>query len=93
MAERGDNNFTRYIYRGEEGEIIPRDATHIFVDKSVTVILRRAFQWHRNIIEVICHDNVEKIERYAFCGCTSLRRLIMPGVKIVEEAAFDGCLP
>ncbi len=91
MSDVGDDNFVRYVYRGEEGERIPQRATHIIVREDVTVIRERAFQWHQSIVEVICHDNVEKIERYAFCGCTSLRRVIMPGVKIVQQFAFDGC--
>ena len=91
MADQGDNNFIRNVYRGEEGEIIPRDATHIFVGEDFTFIRVGAFANHPNIVEVICHDNVEKIEKRAFYGCRSLRRVIMPGVKIVEWYAFLGC--
>ena len=54
MSDVGDNNFIRYIYRGEEGEIIPEDATHITIDASVTVIHEAAFYEETNIIEVIC---------------------------------------
>jgi len=81
----------RYIYRGEEGEVIPQRATHIFVHESVTVIRAQAFEEHPNILEVICHENVEKIERYVFFRCPFLRRVIMPGVTIVERGAFTGC--
>ncbi len=80
-----------YIYMGKEGEQdrIPRSATHIIVHESATVILAKAF-WNRpNIIEVTCHDKVEKIEEYAFYRCPSLRRVIMRGVKIVGLWAFD----
>ncbi len=90
MAAECDNNFMRYVYRGEEGEIIPRGATHIIVHESVTVIRARAFYEHPNITEVICHYKVEKIEERAFYWCDCLRRVIMPGVKIVESWAFDG---
>ena len=91
MAERGDNNFIRYIYRGEEGEIIPDGATHIIIAEGVTFVRARAFQRHPNIIEVICLDKVEKIEHAAFYGCHSLKRVIMPGVKVVERNAFEDC--
>ena len=91
MADRGDNNFMRYVYRGEEGEIIPREATHITVHEDCTSVRANAFLDHQSIVEIICHDKVEKIEIRAFFGCTSLRRVIMPGVKIVEEAAFENC--
>ena len=81
----------RYIYRGEEDEIIPREATHITMGEGVTFVRARAFREHPNIVEVICHEGVEKIEMKAFGYCTSLRRVIMPGVKIVGEAAFKSC--
>ena len=89
MADVGDNNFMRYIYRGEVGELIPRRATHIIV--IARVILEHAFAEHPNIVEVICHDGVEKIEEEAFWDCGNLRRVIMPGVKIVERKAFYWC--
>ncbi len=87
MSARGDNNFMRYVYMGEEDEVIPRGATHIIVHEDVTVIRRLAFFRHPNIVEVICHDKVEKIENRAFAFCHSLIRDIMPGVKIVEYSA------
>ena len=92
MAAEGNVVIVRYIYRGEVGEVIPDDVTHVIVAEDVTVILREVFWEHRNLVEVICHDKVEKIERLAFCRCRSLRRVIMPGVKIAEESAFFYCL-
>eukprot|EP00984_Skeletonema_dohrnii_P026927 scaffold16330_cov88-Skeletonema_dohrnii-CCMP3373.AAC.5 len=91
MAAEGDNIIT-YIYRGGRGEVIPRDATHITVDKSVTVICARAFYDNPNIVEAIFHIDVERVEEYAFAECSSLRRVIMPGVEVVEESAFDFCV-
>ena len=91
MSDVGDNNFMRYIYRGEEGEIIPRGATHVIVYESVKDVLANAFLYHPNIIEVICHEDVKKIQEYAFFDCKSLRRVVMPGVKIVESMAFYRC--
>ena len=91
MADVGDNNFMRYVYRGEEGEIIPREATHITVHEDCTVVRAEAFAEHPNIVEVICHTGVEKIEPCAFSGCLNLRRVIMPGVRVVEEEAFYAC--
>ena len=87
MAEGG--GIIRYTYRGEEGELIPREATHITV--LARVILEGAFQMHPNIIEVICHDDVEKIEDGAFYECHPLRRITMRGVTVVEEDAFQNC--
>ena len=91
MSDRGDNNFMRYIYRGEEGEIIPREATHITVHKDVTVIHEQAFFHHPNIVEIICHENVKKIVEEAFYECPKLKRVFMPGVEVVERGAFMEC--
>ncbi len=91
MSAEGDNNFIRYLYRGEEGEVIPREATHIIVHEDCAVILERTFDHRCKIVEVICHDKVIKIEEGAFRKCPSLRRVIMPGVKIIEQYAFMDC--
>ncbi len=89
IMEAEGNIINRYIYSGEEGEVIPDNATHVFV--VAKIILRSAFLHHPNIVEMVCHKNVEKIERAAFSGCPRLRRVIMPGVKIVEKEAFYCC--
>ena len=93
-AEGGEEEeiIVRYIYTGGLRGY-PLDETHIIVtvDISVTVIPAYAFYGHYRIIEVICHEGVEKIEEFAFLQCTSLRRVIMPGVKEVEESAFETC--
>ena len=100
IAAAGDNNIMRYTYRGEVGERIPWEATHITVAEDCTVVLRGAFDgWGDpdgeellfSIVEFICHDKVETIEENAFRKCPYLRRVIMPGVRVVGEGAFWGC--
>eukprot|EP00986_Skeletonema_menzelii_P008620 scaffold3723_cov111-Skeletonema_menzelii.AAC.1 len=86
MEAEGDN-IEWFIYIGQEN--IPRHVTHVIVD--VQVIPADAFHRHPNIVEVICHEDVEIIEEMAFTDCPSLKRFIMPGVKIVEESAFEDC--
>ncbi|KAK1733236.1 hypothetical protein QTG54_016093 [Skeletonema marinoi] len=77
-----------YIYTGG---VVPRHVTRVRIDKSITVIPARAFQGHPNITELDCHDKVEKVEESAFYLCRSLRRVIMPGVKVVDQWAFWKC--
>ncbi len=86
-AEGGD--VVRFTYTGADGEVIPRDATHVFVDAAV--IPDWLFQYHRKIVEVICHNRVKYIGHGAFRFCHRLRRVIMRGVKRVEEGAFFQC--
>ena len=88
MAAEG-GNIIWFTYTGVDGEVIDEEATHISVQAGV--VRARTFRLHRNIVEVNCHEKVEKIEQYAFTCCRSLRRVIMRGVKIVEEGAFDWC--
>eukprot|EP00984_Skeletonema_dohrnii_P025059 scaffold14195_cov155-Skeletonema_dohrnii-CCMP3373.AAC.6 len=80
-----------YTYTGRDGDIVPRHVTHVRIDKSVKFIPNRAFFFHRNIREVECHNKVEIIEEEAFSHCESLRRVIMPGVKNIEDRAFYCC--
>ena len=89
MAAVGGNNIVWYTYTGAIGEVIPWNATHVIVE--ARIILRDAFREHENIVEVVCHGDVEKIEQMAFYYCPNLRRVIMPGVKIVERGAFLCC--
>ncbi|KAK1737822.1 leucine-rich repeat domain-containing protein, partial [Skeletonema marinoi] len=90
MAAEGDH-IRRFNYTGADGQVIPRNATHITIAKSVTVILPDVFHGNRNIVEVVCDVNVKRVEEGAFTACSSLRRVIMPGVEIVERFAFTGC--
>jgi hypothetical protein len=41
MSAEDDDVIIRYNFTGEDGEIVPRDATHVTVDKSVQVIPAR----------------------------------------------------
>ena len=61
----------RFTYTGADDEVIPDEATHILVQ--ARAIRRNAFRNHRNIVEVTCHEDVEKIEEQAFYECRSLR--------------------
>ena len=80
-----------YVFTDSVGEVIPDHVTHVLIAKALKFVRARAFFQHPNIQEVICHDGVEKIEQLAFSCCRSLRRVIMPGVKIIEKSAFYGC--
>ena len=91
-AEGSDNNnniIIRFIYTGADGERIPDNATHIFVH--VKIVPPYAFHAHPNVVEIVCHEDVETIKEYTFYDCRSLRLVIMPGVKILEQAAFHCC--
>ena len=91
MAATGNDNVEWYTYTGASDEVVPEEATHIIVAEDCTVILAWKFCEHPNVVEVICHENVVKIEKEAFCNAVTLRRIVMRGVKIIEEYAFFSC--
>ena len=70
------------------GQRVPDHVTHVRIDRALKFVPARSFLVHPNIEEVICHDGVAKIEEEAFKGCPSLRRVIMPGVAVLEKCAF-----
>ena len=80
-----------YIFTGRVGEVIPRHVTHVLIAEALNFIPEGAFYEHPNIEELICHDGVIKIEVAAFYECPRLRRVIMPGVKILEQGIFHDC--
>ena len=80
-----------FIYSG--GGIpddVPRNAI-VSIHESITVITRRLFFQQPNIIELICHGGVRRIEEEAVRQCRSLQPLIIPGVRVVEDGAFNRC--
>jgi len=61
-----------YIYRGLDNEEVPRDVTHVIVDRSVTVIKEKAFSKYEHLVSVIMGDNIKRIEGAAFWLCSAL---------------------
>ena len=82
----------RFVYNGGSRDVIPGDVTHVTIHESVKVVPARLFQDHQNIIELICHDGVERIEEEAFCRCPRLKRAVMLGVRVAEDFAFNFCI-
>jgi len=92
MAEQQaeEDNMNIFVYFGGEQEV-PFDVTHVRIDRSVRIIPSMAFQFRKNLLSVETHDDLEKIEGWAFLFCTSLRGIKLPGVRIVERLAFFNC--
>jgi hypothetical protein len=79
-----------FVYFGGEQDV-PRNVTHVRIDRSVKIIPRGAFFRREQLVSVETHDGIEKIEKYAFHMCTSLRGMKLPGVKVIEVEAFQFC--
>jgi hypothetical protein len=90
MAQVAVDGGDIFVYVGGEQEV-PRNVTRVRIDRSVKIIPERAFHFRQNLLSVETHDDLEKIERDAFLYCISLRRIKLPGVRIVERFAFCNC--
>ena len=81
-----------HIYHGLDGEIVPKDVTHVIVDNSVTVIKKRAFFKCFQLVSLIMGDNVKRIEEYAFIYCRALRFIrLSKALKFIGAYAFYHC--
>ena len=89
MAEARDDDEI-FVYMGGD-QVVPDDVRRVKIDRSVKIIPTRAFQGRRHLIDVEFHDGIERIEKYAFFCCGSLRSVKLLGVKIIGAHAFAGC--
>ena len=90
MADDAGDGVNIFVYLGGQQEV-PADVTHVIIDRSVKIIPRMAFYGCEKLVSVEFHDGVEEIEVGAFCYCTSLRGIKLPGVKKIENMAFYYC--
>eukprot|EP00984_Skeletonema_dohrnii_P014609 scaffold6153_cov71-Skeletonema_dohrnii-CCMP3373.AAC.1 len=74
-----------YIYNGT-GFIL----VSAFMNPSLS-FRQRHFMENQKLEEVDCHDRVKEVKEHAFSNCPSLRKVIMPGVEVVEGWAFTNC--
>jgi len=79
-----------FVYMGGE-QVVPEDVRHIIIDRSVNIILRGAFRYRTHLLSVEMHEDVEKIEEFAFDNCHSLTGMKLLGVTEVEQFAFFSC--
>eukprot|EP00984_Skeletonema_dohrnii_P012740 scaffold5202_cov133-Skeletonema_dohrnii-CCMP3373.AAC.5 len=90
MAEFDDTDEV-FVYTGGD-QVVPNDVRRVRIDKSVKIIPRLAFDGLDNLIDVEFHDGIERVGEDAFNGCSSLRGVILLGVKIIEARAFSRCI-
>jgi hypothetical protein len=81
-----------FIYTGQSRGDIPRNVTHVKVHPAVKEISEGAFYRCRELMNVELCEGLERIDSWAFCGCTSLERIIIPStVKEIGSSAFFCC--
>ena len=55
-------------------------------------IAEGAFQNNIKVRSLYLDRNVREIRRKAFLNCTAMKRIEMPGVQIIGQEAFEGCV-
>ena len=82
-----------YFFQGLAGEIVPKDITHVIIDRKVTVIKWHAFRMCRHrLVSIIMGDNVKRIEMKAFAGCYALRFIrLSKTLEYIGYNAFKYC--
>lgn len=77
-----------FIYRGGRAPLVPFACLH----PCITSIDAFAFERNSKLHFADFHNFVSRAERHAFCLCSSLTQMVMPGVTIVGYSAFYACL-
>ena len=94
-AARNDGEDIITIYTGQECFFSPLDVTRVRVKHSVRAIKEWAFHDCTRLMHVHLADckGPEEIKNKAFCGCTSLRKIVIPpAVRRIKDQAFEGCM-
>ncbi len=94
-AARNDGGDIITIYTGQECFFIPLDVTQVRVKHSVRAIKEWAFHDCMRLMHVHLANckGLEKIKNTAFCGCTSLRKIVIPpAIRRIKDQAFAGCM-
>ena len=89
MAEAREDDEI-FVYTGGD-QVVPDDVVRVRIDKSVKIIPHRAFEHRRRLIYIEFHDGIERIGKWAFHYCISLRGVKLLGVKVIEIWAFANC--
>ena len=89
-----DSEEVIFEYTGKElnRSKIPEDMTILRFHPSITNIATCSFTGFKKLREVVLHDCIVEIGKYAFAGCTSLESIAFPSTMIkIGTHAFDDC--
>jgi len=84
MADHHPADGNIFVYTGGHA---PHHVINVIIDQSITVIDPRAFEGCL-VESVECHDELERIEERAFAECRALKKIKIPGVKVICSSAF-----
>jgi hypothetical protein len=90
MADAAGDHDEIFVYMGGEQQV-PVDVSRVRIHKSVKIIPDNTFRHRRRLASVEFHDGVERIGRWAFHDCVSLRGVKLLGVIVIEFRGFSNC--
>jgi hypothetical protein len=73
----GLQNYCVY-YGWMENEHVPNDVTHVRIHSSIRAIKKVAFGDCMQLRIVILNEELEEIDEWTFCGCTSMEEIVVP---------------
>jgi hypothetical protein len=82
-----------FVYYGwMENEHVPRDVTHVRSHSSIRAIKEGAFGNCMQLRIVILNEELEEIDGWTFCGCTSMEEIVVPNnVRTIKDMALNHC--
>ena len=78
------------IYTREEAK--KNKEKNLLIGDAYQCIDEQAFRNNIKIRRLVLDSNVTEIRNNAFFNCTSMKSIEMPGVKVVGQGAFEGCV-
>jgi hypothetical protein len=82
-----------FVYYGwMENENVPRDVTHVRIHSFVRAIKEGAFSDCMQLRIVILNKELEEIDGWTFCGCTSMEEIVVPNnLRTIKDMSFNHC--
>ena len=77
-----------FIYRGGRA---PLHVTHVLIDKSLDEIEDKAFSRCENLVQVDTHGGIQRVRKFAFFKCKSLRRINLKSAVEIGAQVFYDC--
>ena len=87
-AEDGGDDDMIFVYRGGRA---PMNVTHVRIDRSFDEIEEFAMNLCSNLLQMVTHDGIRRIGKWAFQDCRSLPRINLKSA-VEIDTAFWRCV-
>ena len=91
MADHAVEEDDGELFTYRRGRRARWNVAHARIDESVDEIEDSTFYNCERLLTVNTHDGIRRVEKWAFGGCVSLRRINLKYAVEIDEYAFDDC--